>query len=146
MGILCRFSNYDENYDILGAVFLFKYIESREGVVPKRTIRSLKQKSLTELEREDFVGVSFDVLIRVMGFQDIPFELYCNEELIVKNEENARCKLVSSSAEKCEKLLLAQSEFDIYSIPESCKKPGAPKDKISSYITRLDEVIYNYKN
>ena len=91
MGILCRFSNYDENYDILGAVHLFKFIEGREQMPGKRTLQREKEKSLTDLEREDFIGVSFEILNCVMNNYNIKFELFSDGEVILKNGGNAQC-------------------------------------------------------
>ena len=122
---------------------MYKYIQGREEETPKRTLQRLKQKSLSDLEQPEFRGTSFDVLIRVMNYYEITFELFCQSESVVKNDENAECKLVTASFEKCEKLQLALSPLDAYPLPDALKKPGAERDSFSSYVMRLDQVIFS---
>ena len=73
-----------------------------------------------------------------MNYYGITFELFCKGESIVKNGENAQCKLVTSSYQECENLKLALSPLDTFPVPDAVKKPGASRDSFSSYVTRVN--------
>lgn len=87
MGVLCRFSNYDENHDIVGAVYLHKYIISQERLPGKSTFRKKKTGSLSSLLDPVFIGCSFEILKNTMHHFGITFELYFDHKCILSNKD-----------------------------------------------------------
>ena len=140
MTILTKFSNFSLDYDVIGAVALHHYIRSKERMPAMRTLKLEKSKDLAQWVRPSFIGTSFDVLIRTMNAYCITFELYYGRELLVKNGENAKLRMITKSATECKDLAIVLSPLDIWTPPQCLKKPRGAKNAISSYTTRLDEV------
>ena len=144
MGVLTKFSNYSSEYDIIGAVALHHFIRSREKLPAKSTLKLEKTKDLTEWIRPDFIGQSFDVLIRTMNAYQLSFALYFEREILVTNCERAQIRLVTKSATECSSLTLVTSPLDIWTPPKCLKKPKGAVDSLKSYVTRLDEVRFEF--
>ena len=110
MGVLCRFSQYDENFDILGAVFLQQYFSNRGNTPDKRTLRRVRSQSLNSIinpTTAKFTGKTLLNLKNAMDHFNIGFELYFDGKIILTNvNENVPSvlQLVSSSKKECEKL------------------------------------------
>jgi len=68
MGILCNFSQYRENHDILGAVYLHKYITSQKKMPGKSSLKRHKSYGLDKYIQPEFIGNSLTLLRNVMGF------------------------------------------------------------------------------
>lgn len=86
MGVLCRFSNYDENHDIIGAVYLHKYISSQKRLPGKSTLKKKKTDSLLSFIDPAFIGRSFEILKKTMFHYRIPFDLYFKHKCILSNK------------------------------------------------------------
>ena len=142
MGVFCKFSNYNENHDVLGAVKIYKYLQKLGRIPAKRNIKQVKTKSLEEFIKPEFLGTGFDVLQKVMNFYKVPFELFHDEKIISRNTiDGHKLQLVTSDKTKCSKLMFVLSPLDIYKIPRELKKPKGAIDDEKSYVTTLGEVL-----
>ena len=147
MGVLCNFTAYEESFDILGAVCLYRYIFSKNRIPGKSTLRRKKTESLELLSSPAFIGNSFDILSHTMTHFGIKYKLHFEHKCILTNTDST-CHwdpsilyLVTSSKTECLKLILAFSPLDIYYIPSALKKPKGAVDILTSYVTRLDEIL-----
>ena len=140
MGVLCRFSQYTVDYDILGAVYLARYLQSRDGVPSKSWLRKMRTQSLESIIQPEFVGSSFDVLRRTMAHFELNFELYFKDEVIIKVGAQSHLQLTTINKLKCDGLTLVLSPLDILHVPDCLRLPKRPRDSMSSFVTRLDQV------
>ena len=140
MGVLCRFSQYTADYDILGAVYLARYLQTRDGVPSKRWLQRKKTETLETLIQPQFVGTSFDVLRRTMAHFELNFELYFDYEVIIKVGDRPHLQLTTINKLKCDALQLVLSPLDILHVPDCLRLARRPRDAMSSLITRLDQV------
>ena len=142
MGVLTKFANYSSDHDIIGAVALHHYIRESAKLPAKRSFRREKTKDLTQWIHPDFIGQSFDVLIKTMNAYKLSFALYFGEEVLVTNCAQPQVRLITKSSTECKNLTLVTSALDIWTPPKCLKKPKGAIDSLQSYVTRLDEVSY----
>ena len=124
----------------MGAVYLARYLQSRDGVPSKSWLRKIRMQSLENLVQPEFVGTSFDVLRRTMAHFELNFELYFDYEVIMKVGDRPHLQLITINKLKCDGLKLVLSPLDILHVPDCLRLPKRPRDLMSSFVTRLDQV------
>ena len=102
----------------------------------------MKTESLESLVQPEFVGTSFEVLRRTMAHFELNFELYFDYEVILKVGDRPHLQLITKNKLKCDGLQLVLSPLDILHVPDCLRLPRKPRDLMSSFVTRLDQVIF----
>jgi len=104
----------------------------------------VRKGNLVGLWRIEFVGDTLECLKKVMDIFKIGYRLYYKGTVISTNvTEDLKCvmSLTSESDDKCKTLRIAESPFDLFYIPVSLNKTGGKRCDMSSYITRLDQIL-----
>ena len=152
MGIKCHIKGYEKNYEILGAIALYKFIAFepgttiyRENMPSTQQIEKFKAKGLEMMEsRPEFIGCSFENLKSAMNFHNIRFDLYYESKIVLSNIENNLqfdIKLLTKSKKDISNLAIVTSHFDLHYIPDGLKISGKTKNNKDAYLTCLGKIL-----
>ena len=132
MKLEVSFAAHNENYEVLGAIFLHQKLKLKK--VTKRRIRQTRneQELYHMVYSQSFMGTELDVLTAAAAHYDVKFELYYGYEKLLSNFDNNDPSayvlyLVTDAPDRLSNLQLCTDFEDVIYIPKDVRTGGLIK-------------------